>query len=639
MTSTAVDPLVGQLLDGRYHVLRRLGRGGMATVYEATDTRLDRSVALKVMHADQAQDAGDVSRFIREARSAARLTHPNVVAVYDQGDDQDVVFLAMEFVPGRTLRDLLRERGRLSPREAFDLLEPVLAGLAAAHRAGLVHRDVKPENVLIGLDGRVKVADFGLVRPMAPVDPHDTLPGALRGTVAYLAPEVTTGGPVDSRADVYAVGILLYETLVGHPPFVGDDVQAVAQQHVDHDVPPPSQAVAGLPREVDDLVAAAAARDPADRPADADQLLRLLESTRDRLAPGELATVPVVGTNRRPSDTLVVSMAPGRAPGAVASPRPDPTLDRPVVIPAPAGAPRVPSARRRPVLVWLLVLLLLAGAVGAGAWYLAAGRTTVVPSVVSLTAEAATQKLQGVGLTARLGEAKFSETVPVGSVIGSDPPAGERARSGSAVTLVVSRGPERYAVPSLAGKTVDEAKAALAAVTLTLGEQTQAYSETVPAGEIVSSDPKAGVKVKPRLAVRVVVSKGIPPVAVPRVTGLTLEAASKALTDAKLKVTTGSEVFSETVPKGSVVSQSPEAGKSVKRGTTVTLVVSKGPPLVEVPRVVGKQVDKATEMLKKAGFRVEVNRILGGVFGTVRLQNPDGGALAPKGSTVTITIV
>lgn len=285
MSTTTTDPLVGRLLDGRYQVEARVASGGMATVYTARDTRLDRVIALKVMHGNLAEDDTFVSRFIREARSAAGLSHPNVVAVYDQGEDDGTVYLTMEYVQGRTLRQVLQERGRLRQREALEVAERVLAALAAAHNAGLVHRDVKPENVLISDDGRVKVADFGLARAVA-ASPHTKTTGILIGTVAYLAPEQVEHGTADARSDVYAAGILLYEMLVGHVPFRAETPIAVAYKHVHEDVPPPSSEVPVDPR-VDRLVAYAADRDPDARPADARELLTEVTAVRRQLPDDE----------------------------------------------------------------------------------------------------------------------------------------------------------------------------------------------------------------------------------------------------------------------------------------------------------------------------------------------------------------
>jgi len=283
--STAVsDPLVGQLLDGRYRVTRRLARGGMATVYTALDTRLNREVALKVMHPGLAEDREFVNRFIREAHAAARLSHPAAVAVYDQSADSGHVFIAMEYVAGRNLRDWLRDRGRLTPRETFAVMEPVLAALAAAHQAGLVHRDIKPENVLIADDGRVKVADFGLARAVSAA----TSTGTLIGTVAYLAPEQVERGVADQRTDVYSAGILLYECLTGFQPHGGETPIQIAYQHVNADVPAPSAIRPSLAPALDELVARATCRNPAGRPDDAGAFLAELLTVRRSLSPAEL---------------------------------------------------------------------------------------------------------------------------------------------------------------------------------------------------------------------------------------------------------------------------------------------------------------------------------------------------------------
>jgi serine/threonine protein kinase len=316
--TTVSDPLVGQVLDGRYHVGPRLARGGMATVYEAHDNRLDRTIALKVMHPTLADDEEFVTRFIREAHSAARLSHPNVVAVYDQGADQGHVFLAMELVRGRTLRDLIRTQGHLSPRQTLEVLEPVLAALGAAHQAGLIHRDVKPENVLLSDDGRVKVADFGLARAVTGANSHTTTSGILMGTVAYLSPEQVTRGVADPRSDVYAAGILLFEMLTGVKPYDGDTAIQVAYRHVHDDVPAPSSLVPGLPAELDHLVARATSRDPDLRPADARRFHAEVVAARRAMSEGELDTLgpALAAMTSQPDQTLVVDLNARTASGA-----------------------------------------------------------------------------------------------------------------------------------------------------------------------------------------------------------------------------------------------------------------------------------------------------------------------------------
>jgi eukaryotic-like serine/threonine-protein kinase len=649
MDTAVTDPLVGRLLDGRYQVESRLARGGMATVYRALDTRLDRPVALKVMHPGLAEDQAFVSRFIREARSAARLSHPGVVAVYDQGEDGGTVFLAMEYVPGRTLRDLMRQRGRLTPREAFDVLEPVLSALAAAHQAGIVHRDVKPENVLLADDGRVKVADFGLARSALTSGGSNATQGVVMGTVAYLAPEQVERGAADPRSDVYSAGILLYEMLVGAPPYAGETPMSVAYQHVTSDVPAPSAALPGLADDLDVLVQTATDRNPDGRPDDAGRLLRMVQGVRSRLTPAQLAFAPAAVDL---TQTLVVPLpgatgfgATGFEPGATTALRlTDPSVQGgPQVEPKVGGPGQVPTAASRQrggrrIVVWLTVLALLATAVGVGAWYLGSGRYTTTPSVAGLTVPAAQQKVTAAGLkTSPQPQLQYSETVKKGLVIGSDPLAGKQVAKNGTVTLIVSKGPERYDVPNLARMTVDDAAAALNSVKLTLGKQTQAYNGSVAVGQVITSLPPAGASVRPGTAVAVVVSKGFAPVTVPTFTNLTLANAQQLASARHLQLVQGTPAYSKTVPAGSVISQSVSPGTSVPRNSPVTVVVSQGPPLVDVPNVVGLRTSDAMKELRAAGFVVQKNAPPHPVLNRVYGQSVTG--TAPYGSTIVITII
>jgi serine/threonine-protein kinase len=633
--TTVQDPLLGRLLDGRYRVQSRIAKGGMASVYLAVDTRLDRTVAVKAMHAGLAADESFRSRFIREAKSAARLSHPNVVAVYDQGTDGDTVFLAMEHVEGRTLRDLLRQRRRLTPRQAIDVLEPVLAALGAAHRAGLVHRDVKPENVLLADDGRIKVADFGLARAVTASSSATATQGMLIGTVAYLAPEQVERGVADPRSDVYAAGVLLFEMLTGSQPFDGETPIQVAYQHVHSDVPAPSSRVPGLPRELDDLVRRATSRDPDQRPADADRMLAELSAVHRALPDEALDAAPAT------ADTLVVPLpagAPARgdvAPTAVVGRR-APDVGAPPPATSTTGPLPAPRRRRRGGLVALLLVLLLAVAGGAAGWYLGAGpgSYTTTPGLLGLTEQAAQAKLEAQGLHSRTGSPVFSETVAAGKVVSTDPDPGGKVRKNGTVTLVLSKGKERYDVPDLAGKPLDQAKAALQGLHLT-ATVSQAYDEKVPSGTVISTDPEPGTPLKRGAPVTLVVSKGRQPIPVTDWTGKPADRATADLQDKGLKVAT-SQDYSETVPAGSVISQSPTAG-TLYRGDTVTLVVSQGPPLVQVPDVRDMKASEARKVLEKAGFQVEQRgtRILDRVLG----QSPGAGEKAPKGSVVTITTI
>ncbi|MEU6228584.1 Stk1 family PASTA domain-containing Ser/Thr kinase [Streptomyces sp. NPDC047042] len=651
MDTTLQDPLVGQVLDGRYRVDARIAVGGMATVYRAVDTRLDRVLALKVMHPSLAADVSFVERFIREAKSVARLAHPNVVQVFDQGTDGSYVYLAMEYVAGCTLRDVLRERGALQPRAAFDILEPVLAALGAAHRAGFVHRDMKPENVLIGDDGRVKVADFGLVRA---VDTVTNTTGAVLGTVSYLAPEQIETGTTDPRVDVYACGIVLYEMLTGDQPHYGDSPALVLYKHLHEDVPPPSSLVPGLAHELDALVASATARNADIRPYDAVALLAQVLETRSVLGAEQLDAVPpqaVASAHDNAEDLTSV------IPRALAVQRPLPVneIEPPVdegrlhrtsrlgtVGAPPAPAPpsrRSPRARSRrgPLAVLATVLLVLG--VGAGVWYINSGQFTQVPGVLSMTQAQAEARLKQAGLEVGSIDEAYSDTVRRGTVISTDPEVGERIRDNNSVSLTISKGPKTVPVPQLEGYRLDKARAVLKREGLEPGMVTREFSAEVPRGSVISTSPEPGTERRAGSAVALVVSKGSP-VEVSDVTGAELADAKSVLEQAGLKVKVAAQtVTSDEFAKGQVAAQSPEAGSEAEQGDTVTLTVSKGPEMIEVPDVVGDSVGDARAALEGAGFTVDEDRGLLGLFGdTVKKQSVDGGDTAPKGSKITITI-
>ena len=627
MTSSVTDSslrVVGRLLDGRYRVLSHLADGGMATVYLALDERLDREVAVKVMHDNLARDSTFVTRFRREARSAARLSHPNVVAVYDQGEDQGQMFLAMEYVPGRTLRDVLTDEGPLTPRAALDLFDPILQAIAAAHDAGLIHRDVKPENVILRDDGLVKVADFGLARAVTAATTTNAS-GTLLGTVAYLSPEQVERGIADARSDVYAAGLVLYEMLTGRKAFDGDSPIHVAYQHVHGSVPMPSQTIRTVPQECDQLVALATARDPDQRPADAGDYLIEVRRSRSLMTTTELDLRPASSQHDE------AAAVPTQLGGDVA-----PTSVVPILSPtAPDAAAR--RRRRWPAIVAAILVLAVAGG-GVAWWFLGGpGSMTRVPTLTQLTQAEAQAALQQADLRSAVTET-FDETAAAGTVMSANPGAGAEVRKLTSIDLVVSKGQERYAAPGLVGGPADSVEATLQGQHLTLGERKEEFSETVAAGTVIAQDPTAGTSLKPGAAVAITVSKGRQPIAVTDFTGKPADQAKKALGDAGLTVKEGDQVNSDTVPAGAVVSQTPANGNLFK-GDTVTIVVSKGPVLVAVPATVGKQRDEATRLLKAAGFQVAYNNVLGGLFGIVRASDPAGGAMVRKGATVTLTIV
>jgi serine/threonine-protein kinase len=629
--TTLQDPLVGRVLDGRYHVNSRLARGGMATVYLALDSRLDREIALKVMHPGLAEDEEFVSRFIREARSAARLSHPNVVAVHDQGADAGHVFLAMEYVSGRTLRDLLRERGRLSVREALDVLESVAAALGAAHHAGLVHRDVKPENVLLADDGRIKVADFGLARAVSAASNLTSATGVVMGTVAYLAPEQVDRGIADPRSDVYAAGILLFEMLTGAKPYRGESAIQIAYQHVHDDVPPPSSVVPALPQQVDALVARATCRDPDGRPEDARRLLTEVALARRSLSDAHLDAIPAP---LRQGDgdaehTVVVPIAlPGRQrrgpPRSPADPEPLPARRR--------------ERRSHRGGTALVLVLLLAAALSVAAWWVVAGpgAYTAAPRLIELPEDEAAAKARAEGFSMRVTARSFDETMPAGHVISTEPGPTESIRRNGTIGVVLSKGPERYAVPELRGKTRAEAGALLRATHLTMGAVTQAYHDTIERDRVISTTPTSGIRLKRDQAVGVVISKGVEPVVVPDVVGDRVEQAKTVLAEAPLRFTV-KEIYNEKVAVGRVISQRPASGGKAPKNSEVALVVSKGPPPVPVPVVVGYSLGEARRMLIAAGFGAPRVYNLPGGPDRVLDQSPNGGS-APKGSSITLSV-
>jgi beta-lactam-binding protein with PASTA domain len=659
--ATLQDPLVGRELDGRYLVRSRIAQGGMATVYLALDTRLDRDVALKVMHAHLAGDAQFTARFVREARAAARLSHPNVVQVYDQGAEGDVLYLAMERLLGRTLREVLTERRVLTAREALTVLEPLLDALAAAHRLGIVHRDVKPENVILTDDGRVKVADFGLARAATT---NTSTTGVLLGTVGYLSPELVARGAADARSDVYAAGIMLFEMLTGRLPFVGGAPIQVAYQHVNDEVPAPSTLAPEVDPQLDELVGTATARDPDDRPADAGELLTLVRDVHARLAPAQLDARPAPPAGvRAPGGAAtevfaqpvthhqtralpdltgdLAALVPRRVPQAdlIMPPGPDDDAADDAADDAEAAALATLLRRRRKIGVsaLLTVLVLALGLAGtAGYFALGPGAYTPTPDVFGRTVADARNLLKAQGLRST-ETAVFDDAAGAGIVVSTKPDRGRPVRKDGAVELRVSRGPEFVTVPPVVGRTEKDAREALEAAHLAVDRTEQKFDDK-PAGQVIAADPHVGDQARNGTPVTLTVSKGPEPVQVPDVVKRSKDEAEAALRAVRLKPAYGEPVFDDTIPEGFVVSQTP-ADATLLPGNKVTLVLSKGPELVPVPSVVAQQFGQAKATLEAQGFKVRRVNVLGGVFGTVRVQLPGGGVKAPKGSTVVLTVV
>ncbi|HET7012309.1 MAG TPA: PASTA domain-containing protein [Streptosporangiaceae bacterium] len=687
---TALSPPVGQLLGGRYHVGSRIARGGMATVYLGTDTRLDRVVALKIAHPDLSDDFEFVRRFIGEARSAARLTSPNVVAVYDQGSDNRVHYIAMEYVAGRTLRQLLAERGRLGAREALGIMTGVLTGLAAAHQAGLAHRDVKPENVLLTKNGEVKVADFGLARSVAGA--VQTKGGMLIGTAAYLAPEQVSGGVSDARTDVYAAGVMLFELLTGRQPHTGESPLAVAYKHVNEIVPAPSSVLPGLAPALDALVAMATSRDPELRPMHAGQFLRAINEVRDSLN----ASAPYQEGHpypRRPNsgqysapygrDSLDYDM-PGyepRAVGASALPSLSPhsaPLDTPhpsesagvnhtLVVPAgsdyneylqgsvsrysdPYGAnppadtgyrghrasgrrgsrgsePWLQSLLFGRRLVYLIGGIAVIAAVGGTTWWLSSGQYTNVPVIRGMSLSAAKLALNNVGLKIKLAKPEHY-SMPRGEIITTSPKAGARVTGGTVVTITTSLGPLILQVPDVSGQPEAQAEDALRHANLIPGTVTKATSGSVPVGDVISTTPAAYTKWPQDKPVGLTISEG------PGLANFVGQPVDAAVSAAGSGGFTINQVPAKSnQPAGTVLTQSPKANTPITPGEVVTVRVSQGPPAIAVPNVQGMPLHDAIQALEQAGFQIQINQGLGDKVLSYAPTTPQ-----PKGTTITLNV-
>jgi serine/threonine-protein kinase len=671
VTMTAIgDPLVGRLLDGRYEVTQRLARGGMATVYRAVDTRLTRTVAVKVMHIGLGDETEFARKFDREARAAAHLSHPNVVSVFDQGQDREGPnsrpYIVMEYVEGQTLRDVLNREAPMPPARALELMEPVLAALAAAHNAGLVHRDVKPENVLISDRGQIKVADFGLAKAVSS-QTNTATQGLLIGTVSYLPPELIMSGHADARSDVYSAGIVLFELLTGRKPHTGDTPIQIAYAHVHRDVPPPSSAPTGgrIPPYVDALVTRATARNANLRQPDAkvflDQVRRVRSALRQGLADDaeltrELRATPTPApTRQRPRDRadyeatqkVPAPMQPGpvqsRAPSGTRTvfDAPPPAVAKPIHEPTPdrltAERERRARKRRRGWLAFLLILMLSASAVLAG-WYLTEGRFTTAPDLASLSRSEAERVAANSGLTIEFSNA-YSETVAKGQVISTDPGPGTKIERGSRIQAALSRGPERYAMPVVVGLSRAAAEAAIQKANLAVGKVADGFSEHVPAGVVLSASEKAGTRLKKQTAINLVVSNGPKPLVITNYQGTPYDAALAALSNAGFRVVQRS-AYSNNVAKDLVLRQDPRTGHGAP-GETITLTRSLGQHLVAVPDVQQMATPAARKVLRAAGFKtqvqpVSINRT--GV-GHVVYTNPPARTEAPKGSTITLYVV
>ncbi len=630
-----MSDLSGELIDSRYQLIRQVANGGMASIYEAMDTRLDRKVAVKIMHPHLAQDDAFVSRFIREAKAAAALSHPNIVAVQDQGWNQSgvpAVFLVMELIEGSTLREYLNERGRFEIKDAMNYLTPILSALAAAHAIGIVHRDMKPENILISKEGRIKIADFGLARGEIIGSTMTAESSVILGSVSYLSPEQVQRGIADARSDVYAVGIVAFEMLTGEKPFIGDTPIQIAYMHVNQNIPPPRSKRKDIPQALDDLISRATSRDPDKRPRDAGEFLNSLEAIAAELDPKKnqmkLELDLPVDAIREKSRTkakqeIVVEPSIEIKESTRDIRRREEKKHR--------ASKRVRRNRK--------VALVLAIALGIGGWYtlVGPGSRIVVPSTVGGSYDEAISALTPLGLTNVIIEKRFDEEIAAGKIIESSPPGGGRVDTGGEVTLVISKGAERYTIATLVGLTPQAAAAAITKSPLTVGTTSEIFSNKIPKGFVISSDPEAGAKVKRDSVVNIVVSKGVETIALASYVGKSGEQALNELTDAGFNVES-TYAFDEKALTGSVISQSPAGNSDAPKSSTITLIVSKGSQFVYIPNVFSLEEVKAVRTLKDLELKVIVKKL--GVKKIKRVTNisPQIGGKVKRGSTVTITV-
>ena len=652
-THDQTDPLIGRLIDQRYRVTRRLARGGMATVYVAQDERLERPVALKVMHPYLAESDAFVERFHREARAAARIVHPGVVSVFDQGVVSGQGFLVMELIDGTNLRALLNAQGAFTIPQALRYTTDILEALRAAHRMGVIHRDIKPENILVPTDGPAKVADFGLARAVSKGSTSAT--GNMLGTAAYIAPEIAQTAKADARSDLYSVGIMLYEMLTGAVPWADESPLQIVHHHVSDDVPSPSATLPWIPREIDDLVAALTARDPANRCADAsdaiDLVARAAASTPSDIANrrAEVAhedsrsDFETTALNTEVMSTQLTQAMPALAvttatalPAATAVT----TVHTSTSTETPSAGELPAKMSTRAILLAVIAFLLIVAASFGGSWWwteYGPGSYLTMPTTTGRDLADVQADLGAIGLASSVEE-EFSDDVQSGIVTHSNPDGGSSVHKSTNVQLYVSKGIDMKDVPNVVGKGQDEASRTLTDAGLALGAVTDAYSEDVPPGQVISQSVAAGTSLAHDSTVDVVLSKGREPRTVPTLTGKGASAAKSSI-EALGLVASPTEAYSDTVPEGQVISQQTREGSTVYRGDSVSYTVSKGPEMVTVPDVVGLQRQEARNKLEGAGLTVQEDLILGGFFNTVRSSNPAGGSKVKKGSTVTISVM
>ena len=631
-----MSDLTGELIDGRYQLLRQVANGGMASIYEAVDTRLDRKVAVKIMHPHLAQDEAFVSRFIREAKAAAALSHPNIVAVQDQGWNQSgvpAVFLVMELIEGHTLREYLNERGRFEIKDAINYLTPILSALAAAHTLGIVHRDIKPENILISKDGRIKIADFGLARGELIGSTMTAESSVILGSVSYLSPEQVQRGIADSRSDVYAAGIVAYEMFTGEKPFNGDSPIQIAYMHVNDEIPRLRSKRKEIPQALDDLIASATAKNPDDRPRTAAEFLEELQKIQIEIDPKkiqldlglDLPVEPIREKSRKKVKEEPVQEESTQVKESTHEIKRQEEKKK-------RTSKRVRRNRK--------IAFILAIAIGIGGWWtlVGPGSRVVVPSTVGGTYDEALNSFKSLGLTAVVVENRFDEDIPKGKIIESIPPGGGKVDAGGSVKLIISKGPERYTIPSVSGLTPEAAQAAITKSPLTVGTVTEVFNSEIPKGFVISSTPTPGSSVKRDTRVDLTISKGIEQVELASYVGKSGEQALNELTQAGFNVEAG-YAFSETVPELAVISQNPVGGGTANKGGKVTILISKGPRYTFIPKtIITMEASAGKALLESLGLKVKVITIGNAKKKVVKKISPAVNTKVLRGSLVTITV-
>ena len=633
-----MSDLTGELIDNRYLLQRLIASGGMATIYAGMDTRLDRPVAVKIMHAHLANDEAFVSRFIKEAKATAALSHPNIVSIQDQGWNEGgppAVFLVMELVEGSTLRDFLNQQGSVSIEQMFQLMSPVLSALAAAHKIGIIHRDIKPENILISKDGRVKVADFGLARNMAIGQTMTVESSVVLGSVSYLSPEQVQRGVADARSDIYAVGIVLFEMLTGGKPYEGETPIQIAYRHVNDRIPSLQSIKSDIPIAISELVYAATAPNPDHRPKDAEELLSKFREIQAQIDPKkrQMSLELDLPPSMMKSVTKRGKVSVGSALEGLKEKTSQLISTKPIKVSKPEDSigTKKRKVSKRVKRNRIIALLLLIGLVFGGFRLLNIGKISV-PSLVGMSQTEASKSLEPLGLDLEIIEEVFSEDIPKGRVIASEPGGGGKISPDEKVGLILSKGQERILIPRLNGLTPDVASAQLSSLGLTVGEINEIFDMKIAAGYVIATEPKETMAVKRKAIVNLIVSKGVEQISLQSYVGKGGEQALSELTEMGFDVDAAYK-FSDSVFKGQVISQSPEKMESIGKGSKIDLTISKGPEFVFVPNVLGKNKNDASLDLENLGLRVKIKG-----SGKVNNISPAIGAKVKQGAVITLTL-